>query len=235
MILLACLPMLLGNKNPFLYQVGGFNLLQTAAYDGNYPVSDLPKHGVMGVGTFNGLDGEMVVVDSKVYQINGFGEAKAPAPGVMTPFAFVCVLGTPADKAYEFKSPITKAALQAWIDSKIRDENSMVAIRIDGSFTGLEARSFAAQQKPYKPFGQIGDRQSLLHYGNQAGTGVGFRMPKTIGPINVPGYHFHFITNDRKRGGHVLGFSTFTGTVRLQKLAYIDQVTKLVSGEIDSE
>lgn len=33
---------------------------------------------------------------------------------------------------------------------------------------------------------------------------VGFRMPEYMEGLNVPGYHFHFITDDRKAGGHVL-------------------------------
>lgn len=182
-------------------------------------MSDLPKHGVVGVGTFNGLNGEMIVLDGKVYQIDAYGVAKAPPPGARTPFACVCMLGAESQLVHEFKTPISRQALQAWIDRQSSGPQAMLAIRMDGNFQGLEARSFEAQMKPYKPFGEIGDRQSLLHYGNQTGTVVGFRLPPSVGTYNVPGYHFHFLTTNRKRGGHVLGFSTFTGNVRLQTLA----------------
>ena len=36
------------------------------------------------------------------------------------------------------------------------------------------------------------------------GTLVGFRCPAFVKGINVPGYHLHFLTEDRKAGGHVL-------------------------------
>lgn len=37
------------------------------------------------------------------------------------------------------------------------------------------------------------------------GSLVGFRFPVKTQGINVAGYHFHFITDDRSAGGHVLG------------------------------
>ena len=33
---------------------------------------------------------------------------------------------------------------------------------------------------------------------------VGFWYPDWIGTVNVPGYHLHFISDDRRTAGHVL-------------------------------
>jgi acetolactate decarboxylase len=33
---------------------------------------------------------------------------------------------------------------------------------------------------------------------------VGFRTPEYLGTLNSPVYHFHFISTDRRSGGHVL-------------------------------
>ncbi|MGB6152245.1 MAG: acetolactate decarboxylase, partial [Pricia sp.] len=41
-----------------------------------------------------------------------------------------------------------------------------------------------------------------------SGTIVGFYCPDFIGNINVKGFHFHFISDDKKLGGHVMDFKT---------------------------
>jgi acetolactate decarboxylase len=51
---------------------------------------------------------------------------------------------------------------------------------------------------------------------NVRGTLVGFRCPAYIGGVNVPGYHLHFITEDRMAGGHVLGFQTDSVNIRVE-------------------
>jgi len=38
---------------------------------------------------------------------------------------------------------------------------------------------------------------------NISGTLVGFYCPDYIGNINAKGHHFHFISDDKKWGGHV--------------------------------
>ncbi len=39
-----------------------------------------------------------------------------------------------------------------------------------------------------------------------SGTIVGFRCPPFVQGINVSGYHLHFISRNREKGGHVLEF-----------------------------
>jgi acetolactate decarboxylase len=36
------------------------------------------------------------------------------------------------------------------------------------------------------------------------GVMVGFFVPNFMGAVNPPGYHFHFLSGDRKAGGHLL-------------------------------
>ncbi len=40
------------------------------------------------------------------------------------------------------------------------------------------------------------------------GTVIGFRCPNYAVGLNVPGDHLHFITDDRKHGGHILGLES---------------------------
>lgn len=202
--------------SPGLFQVAGFTALRDGRYDGTFDVARLSDHGDVGLGTFNALDGEMVVVDGKVYQIDGFGEARIAPPGTKTPFAFVTRFR--ADRKLRVDRPMSSQEVQTWIDLMAPQRDRTVAIRIEGRFDGLQARSFAPQQKPYLPFAKIVDRQSMLPYGEVVGSFVGFRMPPSVAPGNVPGFHFHFVTQDRKKGGHVLGFRLVKGTISVMKV-----------------
>jgi len=51
------------------------------------------------------------------------------------------------------------------------------------------------------------------------GTLVGFRFPATASSVNVAGWHFHFITAEGTRCGHVLGLTTGAGHAALQEIA----------------
>jgi acetolactate decarboxylase len=46
--------------------------------------------------------------------------------------------------------------------------------------------------------------QQEFDYQNVAGTLVCLWSPGFAGSFSIPGYHFHFLSSDRKKGGHVL-------------------------------
>lgn len=203
-----------------IYQTGAFENLRTGHYDGAFPISRLTKLGNFGLGTFNGLDGEMVMIDGQLCQITGTGDVLRPAMDTSTPFAFVTQFR--ADESFRV-SNLSPTALQNEIDKRTKGFAGILAIRIDGQFHDLGARSFAPQLKPYKPFAQIVEQQSLLPYSAVEGTFVGFRMPKSVADhsLNVPGYHFHFVTRDRKHGGHVLTYRIIEAKVQIMRVSAI--------------
>ena len=47
------------------------------------------------------------------------------------------------------------------------------------------------------------------------GTILGFRCPDYAVGIGVPGYHLHFISDDRQTGGHVLDYVLLDGRVEI--------------------
>ena len=50
---------------------------------------ELKKHGDFGIGTFDALDGEMIVLDGVVYQAKADGHIYQAADNLTTPFATV--------------------------------------------------------------------------------------------------------------------------------------------------
>ena len=78
------------------------------------------------------------------------------------------------------------------------------AIRLDGRFEFVRARSVPPQSPPYRPLTEVVLEQHVFELTDVAGTMLGFRFPDYAEGIEVSGYHLHFLTDDRRRGGHVL-------------------------------
>jgi acetolactate decarboxylase len=76
----------------------------------------------------------------------------------------------------------------------------------------MKVRAIPAQQKPYPALTEAAKSQSIHEYRNVSGTLVGFYTPVLFEGLNVPGYHLHFIAEDKSTGGHVLDFTIAPGT-----------------------
>ena len=99
---------------------------------------------------------------------------------------------------------MTYKKLQQELDKQLPIQNLPYAIRIQSSFPYLQLRSVAKQMPPYPPLGDVVSQQTSFEMRNVKGTLVGFRLPQYLGSVNVAGYHYHFISSDRKVGGHLL-------------------------------
>ncbi len=195
-----------------LYQISTIDSLLAGLYDGRIRVSDLTKHGDFGMGTFDRLDGEMVVVDGIVYQVTEDGVAHR-APGTKTtPFAAVTFLD--AEQTAVF-GEMDFATLKEQLDRMLSSKNLFYAIRIDGTFTHMKTRSVPPQSKPYPKLAEVTAHQPTFELAEVKGTLVALRCPYYVRGVNVPGYHMHFLTADRTRGGHVLDCSMKSGAVTL--------------------
>ena len=51
------------------------------------------------------------------------------------------------------------------------------------------------------------------------GTLAGFRFPDFARGLNVPGFHLHFLTEDRRPGGHVLDLELERGELAIDASA----------------
>ena len=193
-------------------QVSVINALMLGRYDGVMPIPELLRQGDFGVGTLDHLDGELIVLDGKAYQARGDGVVAEVGPDRSTPFAVV----TTFDPDGEFPCPGVAglADLDAHLDMKIPQRNGFVAIRVDGRFASITVRSVRRQEPPYRPLAEVAESQSVRTHRDIAGTLVGIRCPPWVGGLNVPGYHWHFLSEDRKLGGHVLDLGALGGRVR---------------------
>lgn len=187
---------------PSGFQVSTLGALNKGVYDGAASLSELKQHGNFGLGTFEGLDGEMVLLNGKVYQIKTNGKTHIIADNIKTPFAAVTFFRR--ERSLHLTGKITYQELQQAIDQQLPSQNLPYAIRIQGLFPDLQVRSVPKQIPPYPPLNDVVKKQTIFELRNVRGTLVGFRLPPYFKSVNAAGYHFHFITSDRNAGGHLL-------------------------------
>jgi acetolactate decarboxylase len=185
-----------------LYQVSTIDALMQGVFDGVEPVAELKKHGDFGIGTFDALDGEMIVLDGTVYQAKADGHIYTAADSQTTPFATVTYFDR--DLATTTNSPMNLSVFSSTMATLLPNGNMVYAVKMHGTFPSMKVRAIPAQHKPYPTLTQASTNQSVYTYSDSTGTVVGFYMPVFFNGLNVAGYHLHFISDDRKTGGHIL-------------------------------
>jgi acetolactate decarboxylase len=200
-LIFAVLP-LTAHSGEVLFQYSTIDALLAGVYDGQLTNGELKKQGNLGLGTFNALDGEMVVLDGRVYQVAFDGKVNLMPDTGKTPFAAVTSF-TP-QKSIPINKAVNLAALTKLIDQGLPTTNIFYALKIEGRFSQVKARSVPRQVRPYPPLAKVVEKQAVFHFKDVEGTMLGFRCPPFAKGVNVPGYHLHFLTKDRKAGGHVL-------------------------------
>lgn len=196
-----------------LFQASTIGALIDGAYDGDLSFDELGEHGDLGLGTLNGLDGEMIALDGRFYRADVHGTVGEVAGDGLTPFAVVTRFAPTVDA--EVAAPPDHEALLAKLDELTPAGTASCAIRIDGRFDLVRARSVPRQSPPYRPLTEVVTEQHVFELTDVGGTMLGFRFPAYVEGIEVSGYHLHFISDDRNRGGHVLG-SRGAATLRVR-------------------
>jgi alpha-acetolactate decarboxylase len=196
-----------------VYQFSTISALLEGVYDGDVTIADILRHGDFGLGTFNHLDGEMVILDGVCYRLRADGTATRAAPTDRTPFAAITRFHSDFEIAIETRTD--RAEVIGAIDRQIKSANLIYAIRITGCFSDLHTRTVMEQKPPYPPLTQATEGQSETRFADVTGVLVGFRTPEFEQGISVAGYHLHFLNNDRTGGGHVLDFTLEHGQVEV--------------------
>ena len=191
-----------GRHEHALFQISTIRALLDGEYDGDVTFADLAGRGDFGIGTVDGLDGEMIALGGDFYQVRDDGQAYRLDGQQKTPFAVVTYF-EPAP-ARPIEGPLDFPGLCSVLDGIADDGATLYAVRVDAHFDYVKTRSVPRQRKPYPPLAEVVDRQPTFEFCGVDGTLVGFRFPDYVQGLNVSGYHFHFITKDRSAGGHLL-------------------------------
>ncbi|MBK1717057.1 acetolactate decarboxylase [Thiocystis violacea] len=203
------------NDREILYQVSTIDALLTGVYQPLAKLREVRTRGDFGLGTFDALDGELILLEGQVYQAAADGQVRLMPPDTGTPFMAVTffdadhALDSPADQPY--------ADFKTWLESRLPSHNLIYAVRVDGVFDHILFRSVPRQNPPYRPLAEVSRQQTLFEQSAIRGTLIGFWCPTFLQGVNVPGFHLHFLSADRRHAGHVLDFRLAQGRVQLDQ------------------
>ena len=160
----------------------------------------------------------MMVLDGLAYRGTTDGRAHLVKGSERTPFAVVVAFrprGTmPVVEGQSLEQ------LQTALDALPYNASQILAVRIDGHFRSIQVRSEPKQTPPYRPLAEVLQQQQAVHTLTEVnGTLIGFRFPIATSSVNVAGWHFHFLTADKARGGHVFTLTTGAGQALVQEIS----------------
>jgi acetolactate decarboxylase len=212
-----------------IYQISRLDDLSAGNFDGKMTFGALKRFGNFGLGTFNGLNGEMICLDGAFFQVKDDGAAYHVKGGLKTPFANLTefeadIMVTPDDDSMDL------VELLAFLNNQIPASDGYYAIKIEGRFQYVKTRSVHHQIHPYPYLADVVAEQVTFEYEELEGTMVGFRFPEAVGGSNVIGYHFHFIDKDKKRGGHLLDCRTGEIAIEMDQSDGIQIVKSKIEG-----
>lgn len=200
-IVSVALAQFLGKPLHTLFQVSTSAALVEGLYEGAVQVSRLLRHGDFGIGTFIDLDGEMVVLDGVCYQVSSSGAVAVIEGDRFVPYAVVTRFN--AEFAKQFQKLNSFGELTAVCDGLRHSANVFYAFRVEGRFSLAKTRVMRRVPEGTK-LRAAASAQKEFAFQNVNGTLVGLWSPGFAGSFSVPGYHFHFLSADREKGGHVL-------------------------------
>lgn len=211
-----------------LYQVSVLTGLTKGDYAGKVTMREILKHGDFGIGTFDRLDGEAIELDGVFYQVRSDGTVHKLFGNEKSPFAMATFFDI--DIAFPIGRLSDYSLLKKFIDARLPAKNIPYAIRVDGKFDHIKLRSVPAQNRPYLPLAEVVKNQSVFEFRDIEGTLVGFRMPEYMLGVNTPGYHMHFLSRDKTKGGHVLECAIKNGKAGIDSM---DSFTMTLPGSAD--
>lgn len=206
------------------YQVSTLQALALGFSKSVTTVEELLGHGNLGLGTFEDVDGEMIVLDGKCYRAQNNGDV-LPAEGERgVPFAAVCKFES--QRLEELGKMDTIEQLKSWLTLRIEEDfglNSMYAVRIDGEFSKVDARSESGTKAHHVTLKDaLSVTQRAFIFENVKGSLVCVYYPDYMDGINAAGWHLHFLSEDRKYGGHVFDISMTQGNAAFCRITSVE-------------
>ncbi len=198
-----------------LFQISPFNTFALGNYDGDFTYGELAEHGDFGIGTLNGLNGEMIALDGVFYQIPVSGMPRQIGSSEKTPYATVTFFE--ADQTRQVADALNYSELKTYIDGLLPSENAIYAIEVHGFYDYAETRSVSLQIKPYPALTEAVKNQTVFTLSDVAATAVGFWFPTSMDGVDFTGYHLHLITDDHCGGGHLLDCIVSNATIEIDQ------------------
>jgi len=187
-----------------VYMTSTIHALVVGLFDGETTFGELKRHGDLGLGAVDAVAGELILADGKCYSARADGSVVVLDDSQKSPYALATWFDP--DRVLEINDETDFDQLKKRLDAEFPNANLPYAFRIEGTFSYIRARSLPPASKPYPRLLEAVKTQRQFEFQNTSGLLIGFRMPDHLDSVGVPGYHFHFLSADRKGGGHLMAF-----------------------------
>lgn len=202
-----------------LYQYGTIGSLMAGAMDGTGTIQEFLTHGDFGIGTMDGVDGELIVLDQEAYKASATGEVIKLGPLEKLPYGAIAFFNP--DHTFTLKETLVNEVVETKVIEAMKSKNLFAGVKISGVFDTMHVRAMPKQTPPYIRFSEVEQPEFTAH--NIKGTLVGFYSPVLFHGTSVAGFHVHFISDDRTFGGHVLDYHVEDVKVEVQDYSELIQ------------
>ena len=202
-----------------MIQASTLNALMLGNFDCTTSVDSFLKEADTGIGTYTGLDGEAIFENGVAYRATADGNVTVMSPEDGVAFGTVAKFDTtvPVEKLENISSIETlKEKLAPYVE---KNPNIFYMIKATGVFETMHVRSCYACQKPYPTLSEAASHQKEFHYQNVSGSVIAVYCPPYVEGINLPGWHFHFLSQDKTTGGHILDLQAASLSWQLNPIA----------------
>lgn len=184
-------------------------------FDETVSVKDFLHHADTGIGTCAGLDGE-------AYKATADGKVIVMKPEDGVAFGTVAKFDESVP-AVELRGIADIEAMKKTLAPYVEgNQNIFYMIKATGEFKAMHVRSCFASQKPYPTLSEVAKNQREFHFANTYGTVIAVWCPRYVNGINLPGWHFHYLSGDKTQGGHILGLSADHLTLKINQIERFD-------------
>ncbi|TLV03526.1 acetolactate decarboxylase [Dyadobacter luticola] len=203
-------------EKDFMYQYSIIDALMAGVFDGDLTIGQLKNKGDFGIGTFNRVDGELMMNAGLVYRTKFDGSVEEVSDEDSTSAAFIKFFSADTVIILNDKN-LTYEKIQQYLSEKL-NPNEIYALRIKGRFTTMTTRAEKPAKPPYTSLPEhLKTNQTVFDLKNSEGICNGFLLPPYLARTNVPGFHMHYLANDHKAGGHIFSFTTDSVTIEIDK------------------
>lgn len=210
------------SASPMVYQVSAWDPFFAGDYSAQSSVGDLKTMGTMAIGGYEHMNGELLELNGRVWQITIDGVVTEPTND--TGVCFATITSFKPTITYSLHNSIKKDEILTSINNSFPDPNSIYAFQVEGSFSEMNVRSVPAQSLPYPNLTRVIEDQSVFNLTDVNGTICGFWFPEWMRGVNYAGFHPHFITSDFTAGGHVLDCTAENITMSIQPLHHFTMI-----------
>jgi len=197
------------------FQASTLAALMAGSLRGDLTIAELLRHGDLGLGTVDLLDGELIVVDGAAWAARSDGRVERVAAETGTPFAVICAFHPEVEAPLAASDDLAGVTRQ--IDALMPRDAACLAVRIDADVAHARLRSVPPQTGPTPTLADAVASQTLFEATGIRAAVVGFRFPRDVEGLELPGWHLHLIAEDRSIGGHVLDLAVTGGTIAVER------------------